>query len=378
MLRSLVGSEMCIRDRYHQAREYPVDCGLLSTHQPQNDLAEPPHLGAAINSVCFDSAGKLLCIASNDCTARVLRLPCSRHQGTGITLVGHDAPVRSIALSRDDKLAITSSADCTARIWSPESGSCHFLLRNSMHNNPSREAQQDNVPLAHEVKHARFLYLDKFIALSSGSRVFLYNYYIHSGKGDDIKHLQAPCRYKAASVIPHQASTVTALTAHNRFMSTLLLTATSHHKIHCHDLGPNTCVTTYENTHSKTVQSISLHQPSVGASHPQESYELFLTAAPDDSMKLWDLRSPQKSCVRLFKGHSNRFHAIQCSFSPCLRYVGCGSEDQRAYLYDLGSGKVVERLRGHGDAVVDVQFNPVHPQLVTACLDGNLRFFSDQ
>ena len=60
------------------------------------------------------------------------------------------------------------------------------------------------------------------------------------------------------------------------------------------------------------------------------------------------------------------------------RYVACGSEDNRAYLYDVGSGKVVERLQGHSDAVLDVKFNPMHPQLVTACVDGKLRFFSDE
>ena len=46
-------------------------------------------------------------------------------------------------------------------------------------------------------------------------------------------------------------------------------------------------------------------------------------------------------------------------------------------MYDVGSGKVVERLKGHNDAVVDVKFNPMHPQLVTAGMDGKLRFFSD-
>ena len=40
--------------------------------------------------------------------------------------------------------------------------------------------------------------------------------------------------------------------------------------------------------------------------------------------------------------------------------------------------QVVERWRGgHTDVVTDVAFNPVHPQLATACMDGRVRFFSD-
>jgi WD40 repeat protein len=31
---------------------------------------------------------------------------------------------------------------------------------------------------------------------------------------------------------------------------------------------------------------------------------------------------------------------------------------------------------GHNDVVSDVCFSPIHPQLVTACFDGKLRFFS--
>lgn len=61
-----------------------------------------------------------------------------------------------------------------------------------------------------------------------------------------------------------------------------------------------------------------------------------------------------------------------------LRYLASGSEDKSAYIYDLRMGTVLHRIRGiHGDAVMDVAFNPLHPQLATACLDGRLHFYSD-
>ncbi len=51
---------------------------------------------------------------------------------------------------------------------------------------------------------------------------------------------------------------------------------------------------------------------------------------------------------------------------------------QVAYLYDMRQGVVAQRLRGsHGDAVTGVAWNPLHPQLATACLDGRVQFFSD-
>jgi hypothetical protein len=39
-------------------------------------------------------------------------------------------------------------------------------------------------------------------------------------------------------------------------------------------------------------------------------------------------------------------------------------------------GAALEKLRGHTDAVLVVTFNPMHPQLVTACADGWLCFFA--
>jgi WD40 repeat protein len=100
---------------------------------------------------------------------------------------------------------------------------------------------------------------------------------------------------------------------------------------------------------------------------------------------------PHYRCVRRFEGHTNRQQPIGVAFSPCMRFVGCGSEDKSAYLFDIGSGAPVERLGagggsasgagasggGHTDVVSDIAFSPVHPQLVTACFDARLRFYSE-
>jgi WD40 repeat protein len=69
---------------------------------------------------------------------------------------------------------------------------------------------------------------------------------------------------------------------------------------------------------------------------------------------------------------------MQPALSPCLRYAACGSEDRQAYLYDVGSARLVQKLGGHSDAVTAVAFNPYHPQLASTGLDGTVRFYSDR
>lgn len=124
--------------------------------------------------------------------------------------------------------------------------------------------------------------------------------------------------------------------------------------------------------------SLCLFEGSAYSDAPLSGRELFLTSALDGALRLWDLRDARRGAVRVYRAHTNRVHAMQTAISPCLRYVCCGSEDRKAYLYDLGSEEVVARLTGHTDAVTAVSFNPLHPQLSTASLDGTVRLYSDR
>jgi hypothetical protein len=59
---------------------------------------------------------------------------------------------------------------------------------------------------------------------------------------------------------------------------------------------------------------------SLFVNHPREAYELFATSAPDNTVKLWDVRSPQR-CVRAFTG-GLRSGTVRCD-------VQCGAEEPR-------------------------------------------------
>lgn len=82
--------------------------------------------------------------------------------------------------------------------------------------------------------------------------------------------------------------------------------------------------------------------------------------------------------VRHFQdGHQNRSMQIGFEISNCYRYLVTGSECRSAYIYDIGSGKVIEKTKNawHGDAVTDVSFNPVYNEWATSSIDGHSRIF---
>ena len=143
------------------------------------------------------------------------------------------------------------------------------------------------------------------------------------------------------------------------------------------DVTTMQCAATMEDAHARPAHAIvQSAESSLYVSHAKEAYELFATASQDSTAKLWDVRSCR--CVRTFTGHKSGQIASNIAFSPCMRYLASGSEDKSAFLYDLRMGTVLHRIRGvHGDAVMDVAFNPLYPQLATACLDGRVHFYAD-
>jgi WD repeat-containing protein 23 len=54
------------------------------------------------------------------------------------------------------------------------------------------------------------------------------------------------------------------------------------------------------------------------------------------------------------------------------RYIYTGSSDQGVYIYDVATGKVVEKLRWHGSIIRDCSWHPYLPTLVSSSWDGYL------
>ena len=93
-------------------------------------------------------------------------------------------------------------------------------------------------------------------------------------------------------------------------------------------------------------------------------------------IKIWDLRVG--AAVRTFTGHhQNRHTQIGFGISNCYRYLATGSEDRSAYVYDVGSGQLVEKTKNkdHGDSVTDVAINPKFYEWATSSIDGHVRVY---
>ncbi|GLI68282.1 hypothetical protein VaNZ11_012640 [Volvox africanus] len=389
-----------------ESRQYPLDCGPLVAHQPRNALAggQPVHPGGAIVRVAFSSDASRLLTASANRTARVLKLPVSRWGGEGTDLVGHGGPLHGADWSREGTMVLTASADRTARLWN---AACAQPLLEFSHLNtqpPVRPTGPAGAPatpppppppaggpaagsraavnplLHHEVRAARFVYMDQFISLACGNKLLLYRYKLAEDPDSDIERLRARHSYRLLASYTSPAQALHDFSAANSFLSPLAIASASNRSLELIDLAVMRPLAAVEDAHQRPVGCVAqAGTASLFVNHPREAYELFATSASDNTVKLWDVRTPQR-CVRAFTGHKNsQLSSVSVSFSPCLRYLGVGSEDKQAYLYDLRQGVVAFKVgRGVvGEAVTGVAFSPLHPQMALACLDGKVHFFSD-
>lgn len=205
---------------------------------------------------------------------------------------------------------------------------------------------------------------------------------------------------------------ITTHAAVNAFHSQLALFAGSDRSLSICDMNRASVVKTYAHAQKKPIHRIVINQGSSFIAHQQgcfclfafahvshstcslfllilihksaslffslahmqaDFYNTFFTAAIGDGVSMWDVRAP--GCVRRFTGNISRACPVGVDVSPCGRFLAAGSEDRAAYIFDVGSGQLVQRLTGHTDMVTDVAFSPVKPYLATTSQDGQIRQF---
>jgi WD40 repeat protein len=320
-----------------------------------------------------------MCCGGADKAAYLLKMPPSQKKIQA--LVGHDGPVHSVDWSHSGEWVLTGSADRTVRLWTPAHNDplltisavkASTRLKAGLESKASGQAQFPGA-----ISHAIFYYLDKFILLSSSNSLYLYKYYIDPDPTDDIKRYRSLSHYKLVQPLCVEGmQTITAVDCINDFLSHLVLVGGSNKSVDVFDMNVMKKVRSMADCHTRPPHCVSLNKGSRAVSHPGWSYDLFLTAAPLDGVKLWDLRSNR--CVRCLSAHVNRCHSVQARFSPCSRYIATGSEDKAAYVYDLRSLSPLHKLSGHSDTVTSLSFHPLKPMLATGTLDGKVTFFTSE
>jgi WD40 repeat protein len=85
------------------------------------------------------------------------------------------------------------------------------------------------------------------------------------------------------------------------------------------------------------------------------------------------------SSLMTYRGHQVIQTLIRCRFSPLestgQQYIYSGSFDGAVYIYDVLTGELKLRLRGHHATVRDVHWHPYEPLLLSTSWDGSVKIW---
>lgn len=353
--------------------EYPVHSSPPIQLKASISLVDKP---VAITRIKYSGDGQRLACCLSDGIVHCLKMPLTT---SGSVLRGHNGCVTSASWSHSGKWLLTASTDKVARLWSVHQPETPLVTVSEVQHNfktsSAGKTVMNHEQFSKEITEAQFFYIDKFFLIVSGNCLYLYKYCIDTEKPDDVKRYQNNSRYKLVKTFQQQAQQITAMSCVNEFHSYIILCAGSNKNIEVYDMNVGRSARVMQNVHCRPVHCISQNKGSAFVSHPSDAYDLFVTAAVTDGIKLWDLRTDK--CVRHYEGHANRFHPVGIAISPCARFIGTGSEDKAAYLFDIRSPTYTHKLLGHTDVVSDVAFHPLYSQFSTSSVAGKLTVYAD-
>ncbi|XP_026870034.2 WD repeat-containing protein 27 isoform X2 [Electrophorus electricus] len=352
-----------IKQKSNTSKESKNNGAILQEYPSHSTAPSAPHTQVAISTMpttihCLQYSGDAKQFMCGLADGSVFMYKASI-TGSPAVYTGHNKPVTSVCWSHSRQWFLSVSDDHTLAVWPTEVTEPAMTMGKEGH--------------LKAIRWAQFYYLDKFILLACGSSLRLYLYHLDQTK-DDIKRYKQKSMFKLSSTFSTYLGTdISAVSAVNDFYSYIILAAGADHSIQVFDMNHGCVAAKITEAHCRAVHHLCQNKGSMFSTKDQDSYNLFLSSAVTDGIKLWDLRTTR--CVRRYESHLNRRHCCTVAVSPCGRYVATGSEDNCAYVYDIRSSSFLHKLQRQSDTVLNVAFNPATPELLTGTMDGKLTLF---
>ncbi|NXA84839.1 WDR27 protein, partial [Thryothorus ludovicianus] len=252
-------------------KEYPLEsCPPIKYEKEISVTCKP----TPIFCVQYSGDGELLACGQADKTVLLFN---SNLTDVHNVLSGHDGAVYSVGWSHDRKWLVSASEDRTLRVWSVCNKEPALILgKEKFHK---------------AVRFAQFYFIDTFILLGCGAEFHLLSFHLDTTK-DDLKRYKQRSVCKLVQKFPMTSTMeITSLSAVNEFYSYIVLTAGSNRALEVFDLNAGCSTAIIKEAHVRSVHQICQNKGSSFSTQQPETYNLFLTTAAGDGIKLWDLRT---------------------------------------------------------------------------------------
>lgn len=246
-------------------KRYPMDCGILSSHQPQHDFHIDGSLSTndanAIASVACADDARTLAIATANGPTLIHQLPISSHRATGPTVLGRDPSSQArrlgVAFSHDCKLLLTTTVSGSVEIWPVNGQQCVNVPRLVLSPRSTRGSSKAT---------ARFFFLDRFILSAYGGQLEMRTFHISAP--DTPAHVPAAGSFQinGQSKLAHSfhhgdVQSLSAIGCINTELSPLIITAASNRSVHILDASVGRTASIIQDAHTKAVHTLALPLP---------------------------------------------------------------------------------------------------------------------
>ncbi|NXE80528.1 WDR27 protein, partial [Cochlearius cochlearius] len=252
-------------------KEYPLESSPPIKYEKEISVTCKP---TPICCIQYSGDGEMLACGLADKTVLVFN---SNLTDTYNVFSGHDGAINSVGWSHDKKWLVSASEDRTLRVWSVCNNEPVLILGKEK--------------FCKTVRFAQFYFIDAFILLCCGAEFHLLSFHLDTTK-DDLKRYKQRSVCKLVQKFP-MASTmeITSLSAVNDFYSYIVLTAGSNRALEVFDLNAGCSTAVIPEVHTRSVHQICQNKGSSFSTQQPEAYNLFMTTAVGDGIKLWDLRT---------------------------------------------------------------------------------------
>ncbi|EKF37829.1 hypothetical protein MOQ_001967 [Trypanosoma cruzi marinkellei] len=318
-------------------------------------LSSPIHR-AIITAAVFSAGGSALLTASGDTTANWLKYPVAKNGGDGTLMEIHTGSVNTIdvSLSLNAPLVATGSSDGAVAMWQPTKREAPYIVQN----------------VGREVRAVKFFYTDKFICYAAKNTVCFCRYALDDGGGELHRKRNESKMESVLEFTADSAQHVVALDAINYFTSNIMVWAGSNKSVGIYDVSAGQNIHVMEEAHLNPIHHVAMVTSGRYASPSANVLHMYLTAGLDTTVRLWDIR--QRRSVRQLALHRNTATPVGVAFSPNGALVAVGSETREVYIYDVGSGAVVDTI-DVGDTPTALSWHPLESVIAVGLAAGSIK-----
>lgn len=279
-----------------------------------------------IFSLAFSPNG-ILAMGDSNGEVRLYQVADGQQQIQSIaSLVGHTNWVVSLAFSYDGSILVSSSTDCTVKLWDVNTGECLQTLQG----------------------HSNGVFS---VAFTPDARI------IASGSDDCSIRLWSVSTGECLKILP--GTSWAKSIAFSPDAKTLV------------SGGNDNTIKLWDVSNGQVVKTFQGHHDGIKAIAFSPCGKIVASGSHDRTIKLWNVSTGQT--LKTLEGHSDRVWSV--AFSPCGRMLASGAWDRTARLWDVHTGQALRVFQGHTNWVLIVAFSQ-SDTLVSGSYDQTIRFWS--